>query len=381
MRNSFLPTRFPAFFRAAAEISAHTSALILTFLLTLTLTLTFTLTFTLVLMSAGTLAAQNPEPQYDSVKIWDVAKHCAFTDILEFQGKIFCTFRESSFGHIPAKETGVGDGSVRILRSADGGKSWESAALLSKKTYDLRDSKLSITPDGRLMALMGGSVYENQKLMRRRPQASFSDREGMNFSEPQDIFIDEKICSDVDWLWRVTWYQGTGYGVLYQPLADEWKLFLVKTQDGIHYESVTQLAVPGRPNEATVRFTSDGQMYILVRREKAGANTAWFGKSSAPFTDWTWNDTGESLGGPNFFFLPNGKIFAGGRVQGRTGLGFLDEQGKFRLFTLLPSAGDNSYPGFLIQNETLLVSYYSSHEEGKTSIFLAKIPLETLMKE
>lgn len=41
----------------------------------------------------------------------------------------------------------------------------------------------------------------------------------------------------------------------------------------------------------------------------------------------------------------------------------------------LPSGGDSSYPGMVMHNGLLWMSYYSSHE-GKTSIYLAKIALE-----
>jgi hypothetical protein len=44
-----------------------------------------------------------------------------------------------------------------------------------------------------------------------------------------------------------------------------------------------------------------------------------------------------------------------------------------------PSGGDTSYPGFVIHDGTLYVSYYSSHE-GKTSIYLAKMPLKEIEK-
>jgi hypothetical protein len=44
----------------------------------------------------------------------------------------------------------------------------------------------------------------------------------------------------------------------------------------------------------------------------------------------------------------------------------------------LPSGGDTSYPGMLVYKNKLWVSYYSSHQ-GKTSIYLAKIPLGSLL--
>ncbi len=314
-------------------------------------------------------------PQFPSRMIWNGAKHCAFTDVIQFKGKFYCTFRESSVGHIPGKETGDGDGKIRILSSIDGEK-WESVALLQRETFDLRDAKLSQTPDGRLMVLMAGSIYVNQKLVGRIVQVSFSNANGQIFSSPMNVEIDPAIHSDLDWLWRVTWHNDVGYGVIYQPISSDWKVFLVKTTDGVHYQNITQLNVSGQPNEATVRFAPTGEMQILVRRE-ANDRSAYFGTAKAPYTDWKFVNCGTSLGGPNFIYLPNGRILAGGRVNGRTGIGYLEKDGHFNLFAILPSGGDNSYPGFTIRDGNLYITYYSSHE-GNTAIYMSVIPLEEL---
>lgn len=331
------------------------------------------------ILSAPLFAQENALVFSEPEKVWDAGNHNAFTDIIRFNGEFFLTFREGT-GHVPESTTGVGDGTVRILRSHDG-HTWKSAALLRRDGFDLRDAKLSITPDGRLLVTMGGSIYVNGKLTGRVPQVSFSDKNGENFSAPADAFIDESIRTEFDWLWRVTWNAGVGYGVVYQITPDEnansdWKIYLVKTTDGIHYSKCAALDVLGRPNEATVRFAPDGSMRILVRRE-ASDRHAFMGKSAEPFTQWEWTDTGESLGGPNFLFLPDGTCFGGGRVRGKTGLGVFTDDGIFRPLVILPTSGDNSYPGFALLDDTLLVSYYSSHE-GKTSIYLTRIKLDAI---
>src|SRR5688500_14091679 len=107
------------------------------------------------------------EPKILEVKkIWGEGKHNAFTDLIRWHGKWFCTFREA-VGHVG------GDGKLRVLESADGDK-WESAALLAEKGIDLRDPKLCITPDDRLMMTAGGSVYEGKTLLGRQPRVAFS---------------------------------------------------------------------------------------------------------------------------------------------------------------------------------------------------------------
>src|SRR5437016_1559133 len=96
---------------------------------------------------------QAGEPELVSVtKIWDRGPHNAFTDLIRWRGKWYCTFREAD-GHVG------GDGKLRVLESTDG-KTWEPVGLVQEEGIDLRDPKLSVTPDDRLMIVGGGSVYK-----------------------------------------------------------------------------------------------------------------------------------------------------------------------------------------------------------------------------
>ena len=337
-----------------------------------------------IFCSAGYLFSNPNVIDYTVTKIWDSAAHSAFTDLIEYKGRFYCAFREST-GHVPEKD-GSGDGETRILVSDDG-VAWESFALLKKKGLDLRDAKLSITPDGRLMVLMGGSIYDKGVLKGRITHVSFSDKKGENFSDPQPVVIDANIRSDMDWLWRVTWHKKTGYGVVYQEYRPEYgPAYLVKTTDGIHYQSVTKLDVTGKPDEATVEFLKSGDMRIIIRRE-GGDTNGWLGYSSAPYKEWNWTDLGIRLGGPHMITLPNGKTLIGTRSYEKwtsktdrtvyTSLYGLDQQGKATQLLHLPSGNDNSYPGFVVKGDELWVSYYSGHE-GRTSIYLAKMKYEDL---
>ncbi|MDP7302892.1 MAG: exo-alpha-sialidase, partial [Pirellulaceae bacterium] len=89
------------------------------------------------------------EPTIVSVtKIWDHAPHNAFTDLVRFRDQWWCTFRE-------ANDHGPSIGKIRVIVSANG-DDWTSAALVQQDGVDLRDPKLSIMPDGRLLLIMGG---------------------------------------------------------------------------------------------------------------------------------------------------------------------------------------------------------------------------------
>ncbi|CAG5017930.1 hypothetical protein DYBT9275_05873 [Dyadobacter sp. CECT 9275] len=334
--------------------------------------------FLVCLIMSNMVRAQTSE-EIKPVKIWDGAQHSAFTDLIRFKNNFYCSFREGS-GHVPGAENV--DGTVRILKSADGIK-WESAALLKKEGVDLRDPKLSITPDGRLMIIIGGSIYKDRKLLGRNPHVSFSDKTGTTFSEPEKVITDPGIASWGSWYWRVTWYKGTGYAIDYQIGPEERRgpsaMYLVATKDGKAFKKVSKLEIDGFPNEATIRFDKSGTMHVMVRRELEDMMGTW-ATSKAPFADWKFTKMNVRLGGPNFIFTNDGHIIAGTRVYGTnvyTGLFTREAAGTFKEIYHFPSSGDNSYPGLVIYDKKLWVSYYSSHE-GKTSIYLAVIPMKDL---
>jgi hypothetical protein len=321
--------------------------------------------------------AQGQNDVFKVYRIWDQAGHNAFTDLIKFGGKYYCTFREGG-GHVPWP-SGV-DGKIRILESEDGEK-WKSAALLEKDDYDLRDSKLSVDAQGRLMVLMGGSNYNNEThlLINRLTHVSFYDEKRKTFSAPEPVKIDPEIKTEYDWLWRVTWHKGIGYGVVYSK-KDKSKsdLSLVKTQNGTDYELVARLPMEGIAGEASVTFNQDDHMIILVRVDSE-PRIGRIAKSHHPYTDWKWEETGLRLGGPNIIPFRDGWYLIGTRSfnfknQAKTSIYLYREGEEIRNVVELPSGGDNSYPGLLLEGKELWISYYSSHE-GKTSIYMAKIPM------
>lgn len=326
------------------------------------------------ILCTNALNAQNYN--YSVKKIWDNGQHNAFTSLIKFQGKYYCSFREGE-SHIFDKD-GNAEGKIRIIVSNDGEK-WESAALMHKPSFDLRDPKLSIMPDGRLMIIIGGSIYKDKKLIGRIPHVSFS-KDGVEFTDPIPVNIDEQIKNGIDWLWRVTWDEKFGYVVNYSLVGnDEAKISLLRTENGIDYKLITKLDVPDFPNETTVRISPDKQMQMMVRRERGDKKGFW-GTSIPPYTEWTWNKMELALGGPDFIYLDENTFIAGTRSyfipsSVKTILLTGNISGKFSESFVLPSGGDTSYPGFLIEGNELWVSYYSSHETPNSSIYFTKLPL------
>lgn len=309
---------------------------------------------------------------YTVEQIWSNGQHCAFTSLIEFKGMYYCSFREG-FSHI-FDENGNAEGKIRILASKNG-KKWESVSLIGKEGYDLRDPKLSITPDGRLMVSLGGSVYRDKKLVGAHSHVMFSE-DGKEFTEPIPVVIDPRVTGELNWIWRVTWHKGVGYGMSYDRHDN---ISLLSTTDGIHYDLIKTENMEGFPNETTIRFGKDDSMWMIIRRDK-GDKKAKLAVSKPPYTDWEYTDLPIYVGGPDFIHTDKISV-AGGRwledrTKPRTALSTNFFLGGPEMF--LPSGGDNSYPGFLVVGNEVWVSYYSTHETQKASIYLAKIPISYL---
>lgn len=293
-------------------------------------------------------------------KIWDAAPHNAFTDLARFDGKWFCTFREGR-SHVSP------EGAIRILTSTDG-EQWQSAAHLTDPKADLRDPKLCITPEGRLMLTAAAALH--QPAPAKHQTLAWYSSNGTDWGEPV------KIGEPNFWLWRVTWNGGTGYSVGYGT-GDRRSVRLYRTTDGRQFDVlVPNLFDREYPNETSLVFLPDETALCLLRRDGKREQSGMLGVAKPPYTDWTWKDLGVRIGGPVCIRLPDGRLPAVTRLYDgsvRTSLSWLDPQ-KGTLSELLkfPSGGDTSYAGMVWHNERLWISYYSSHE-GKSSIYLARV--------
>ncbi len=299
-------------------------------------------------------------PLGSSQKIWDQGAHNAFTDLVRARGRWFCAFREGQ-GHVSP------DGALRVITSVDG-NTWESATLLTSPNSDLRDAKLAITPTGELM-LCGAEALHDKSQHTHQSLAWFS-ADGFNWSEKNAI-------ADANfWLWRVTWHQGVAYGLGYR-VGDERFVRLYRSNDGKTFKPlVDRLFDEGYPNESALVFEGD-TAYCLLRRDahQGVSGTGLLGVSHSPFTHWEWKDLGVRIGGPHMIQVPDGRLLAAVRLYDgrvRTSLCWIDPtEGKLTECLRLPSGGDTSYPGLVIHDDQVWISYYSTHE-GKSNIYLAK---------
>ena len=296
-------------------------------------------------------------------KIWDAAPHNAFTDLVRFEKELVCVFREGA-AHVSP------DGAIRVIASPDG-EAWTSAARIESKLGDLRDPKVTVAPDGRLHLLAAAALAPGDKAS-HQTYAWFS-KDGRSWGEGKPV-------GDPDvWLWRIAWREGIAYGLGYGT-KEKRVLRLYRSSDGLAFEKVVDDVFPsGEPNESSLVFEKDGTCRCLLRRDDAGG-AGQLGTAVPPYTAWAWEDLGTRIGGPHLARLEDGRLAAAVRLhepRARTALCWIEEgpeRGKRRLMEALalPSGGDTSYPGLVLDGGILWISYYSSHE-GKTSVYLAKV--------
>ena len=316
--------------------------------------------FWLVLSGSGIHAA--PPRVVSAQRIWDAAPHNAFTDLLRWHDRWWCVFRVGQ-AHVSS------DGALQILVSADGNR-WTAAARIESDRADLRDAKICVTPDDRLM-LSGAGALHPPAAAKHESLAWFS-ADGTAWSKP--VVIGEPN----QWLWRVTWHRGTAWSIGYDTLGEHFTR-LYRSSDGRKFDVVIPtLLDQQRPNEHAFSFAPDDSAICVVRRD-GDPGHAMLGKSRPPYTDWKWRELDRRLGGPALLRLPDGRLVAAGRLHDgavHAGLCWLDpEKATLTEFVRLPSGGDCSYPGLAWHEGRIWASYYSSHE-GRTSIYLARVALE-----
>ena len=300
----------------------------------------------------------------DVRKIWDKAPHNAFTDLMRHKDRWYCVFREGRKHVSP-------DGRLRVITSVDG-TDWKSLSVVSYPTDDLRDAKLSVTPDGRFM--LNGAGMQADKPIRYHSMSWLSSDDGKTWDNGR------RIGDPGFWLWRVHWHKGIAYSMGYRTdrNRDERIMRFYKSDDGKTFEAlVDEVNVPHGVGEDRILFLKDGSALCLLRRE-TGNKMALLGSSKPPFTKWSWRELNLRIGGPNMIQLPDGRILAATRLyqpRQRTSLSWVDPvNGKMTECLKLPSGGDTSYAGMVQHDRQLWVSYYSSHE-GKAAIYLARVAL------
>jgi hypothetical protein len=304
-----------------------------------------------------------------SKRIWDAAPHNAFTDLARWQDRWYCSFREAT-GHSSY------DGAVRVLSSSDGEK-WQSVAHFADEGVDLRDPKLCVLPDGRLLVGIGARRQDE------RDAKNWHTRSRVMITSDGKTWESHVVGDPQVWMWRYVthgdYVYSWGYRQRPKGMGGETFLRFYRSRDGVTWDKIVQSeAGGGYVNEAAFAFEPDGQCVTLLRRE--GGNNR-LGLSLPPYTDWTWTDLQERFNGPALLRLHDGRILAGGRSKAlgaslpKTTIGWLTtDPPALNPELWLPSQHETGYPGLAFHDGRIWASYYSS-ESGKCAIYIAQLEL------
>ncbi len=296
-----------------------------------------------------------------TVKVKEGQDYASFTTLEYYRGYFYCAFREAN-SHVDYN--GVDNGVINIMRSKNG-STWKKYDQISLNGFDLRDPKLSVTPDNRIMLITEAVKYKQRKDVTRKTMVSFANR--TKFGPLRDITFNPSKA--YNWLWDVEWVGDKALGFLYNP-----SFFAVSSKDGLTYEVQKEYSFAGFPTEAAITTLDNDRVVVILRINKVNSRIGIGDKS---LKNIEWHDAGCRVEGPDIINI-EGKVYVCGRsYDEKVGVSLYElDKNHYRLQKImdLPAKGDCSYPGMVFVKNRLYVSYYST-EKKKVSVFLSRIKL------
>lgn len=291
--------------------------------------------------------------------------HNSNTDLTFWNGKFYLCHQASPY-HLGSRRS-----RMRLLRSADA-HNWELVQEFRPEEWEYRDPTF-----GQIGERLFIYFLPNRDRNPEPYTTAFTwTIDGDTWKPVQEVEPDQR-----GWLfWRPKTLDGkTWYVTAYWH--EHGRSQLLKSEDGLHWETVSYIWEGERNDETDFEFMADGRIISTARLE--GKGTLWGDDSGStlisvaepPYTKWMHNKSKVTrLDGPCLFPY-NDRTYAVGRYQAshfpqfveqgglfarkRTSL-FLVEPERLTRLTDLPSAGDTSYAGIVIRGDEMYVSYYSS---------------------
>ena len=365
----------------------------------------------------GRLIWSDPRPCNETAVPYPDKIRLEFPALIRFKDHWYCAFREGQIHH--NHPSGIG----HLIRSTDGVK-WESVRKFEWDAGDVREPKLSITPDGNLVVMT--SVYFVSK--QPHDDGHFylikPSRETYLPTTSEEQFITQQtvtwITTDGEhwegpfapvsaanvWLWDLVWHNGMGYSVAEWGVGVRGQLY--RTRDAKSWQVLAEDCSPeGKCNEGALAFGHDDRAFCLLRG--TSATIAKFGSSVGPYYqkwDWKtimvdWQGDGNlkpihelmrvEMGGPKLMCLSDGRLVGGGRTlppPRPTGIWRVDpadpdgrEDGRVTLFWFDPDTGvgkrfaemdGTSYVGMHEHEGELWITFCAGDRSG---IALARVSI------
>lgn len=326
-----------------------------------------------------------PEVEVVSVrKAFDNGEHNAFTDLCKFQDRFFLTFRSCPDGH------GVNPTSSIIVLASDDTKTWEEVHRFNVPRRDVRDPHFLVFDDKLFIYTgawyCGDSAPKSYEMNQHLGFAVWS-ADGTTWQGPAML---EGTYGH--YVWRAAQFGDKAYlcGRRKHEFAETQtreerdalvESALLESTDGLVWRKVG-LFQDRLGDETAFLFEDDGSILAVARC--GGNRPAQICRSEPPYSNWQRTTLDRYIGGP-LLVKWDGHYLVGGRStlsgSAKTSLCWLDGD-QLQEFAVLPSGGDNSYPGFVaLDDKHAVVSYYSSHERDADGKTITAIYLADLMRE
>ncbi|MCA9130472.1 MAG: prolyl oligopeptidase family serine peptidase [Planctomycetales bacterium] len=334
--------------------------------------------FSSVGLANGQLAISNVR------QVFDNGEHNAFTDLIQFHGTYYLTFRSCPDGHMVHPTSSI------VVLASDDLNVWRRVHQFSVAQRDTRDPHF-LNFQGKLFVYTGtwycgqnsparGEYDLNQHL----GYAVYSEN-GRDWSQPKML---EGTYGH--YIWRANAFADRAYlcgrrkyqfDALHRNEGATVESAMLESDDGLIWR--TRSLFQSRDGDETAfQFQSDGSVLGIARRGRGPAEIV---RSLPPYAEWNRTPLDVYIGGP-MLAQWSGRWIVGGRrmVDGEppcTALYWLDGN-NLQLATTLPSGGDNSYPGLVaIDNRRAVISWYSTHEASpngtnSTSIYMADLTIQ-----
>tara|TARA_R110002049_G_scaffold2750_8_gene22214 strand:- start:151142 stop:152248 length:1107 start_codon:yes stop_codon:yes gene_type:complete len=318
-------------------------------------------------------------------RAFDNGEHNAFTDLIRWNGKFWLTFRSCAEGH-PVNSNGA----VIVLSSPDA-KQWTVACRLRMPESDTRGPHF-FTLDDKLFVVFA-AIYPNQGTEFTHPTMNPNNFGCTAYTSDGEVWSKPLPMKGTNgyFLWGASSTNNKAYvsGRRTRRIASTkeaqepefiGETVLFESNDGFQWKIVSRY-YPDSADETSFLFESNGDLLGVTRR--GGPDPTRVLRSKPPYQEWTQERIPFFIGGP-LIKKWGDRYIVGGRRNSKdgkkTGLWWLVGD-QMKTIGVLPSGGDNSYPGFAAVDDTHgVVSWYSSHEKDEagnviTAIYVADLQI------
>lgn len=288
-------------------------------------------------------------------------EHHSNTDLCKFDGR-YIMVHASSPWHFGASRCRL------VVRSSEDGKIWKFLTEISLPGEDVRDPTLAEI-DGTLFMYF----FANFRLD-PLPYTTYvcHSEDAETWSSPRPLSIIEEL------LWRPRTIDGkTFYAPAYT--REQTRVALFSTTDGVEWSEVSTICDRDKANETDIIFRSDGTLIGTLRIEMSPSfwghhpeGHTSIAIAEPPYKKWNLSRSYLTrLDGPCLFQIGDRTYACGRRHLGgpkwmgscwgrkRTSL-YLLEPDRLVFLSDLPSCGDTAYAGAVVDEDSVLICYYTS---------------------